>query len=164
MSTLKLFLLFASVFVFPALAFPQTEPEPSGDTQDVIKFETSLVQTDVTVFDKQGRFVDGVKPEQCQLKINNTPRDISFFERVTSGAAANERPEDSKPDQPNITSTRKSDAQRRTVIFFVDDLHLAPDSLARARKALLEFIENRVRDNDLVAVTSPSGQVRSEER
>jgi VWFA-related protein len=160
MSSLQFFRLIpVCLFIFPALVFGQTKPQPSGDTQDVIKFETSLVQTDVTVFDKQGRFVDGLKPEQFQLKINNTPRDISFFERVTSGAAANERPEDAKPDQPNITSTRKSDAQRRTVIFFVDDLHLAPDSLARARKALLEFIEHGIGDKDQVAITSPSGQI-----
>jgi VWFA-related protein len=160
MSSVKLFRvsLFACLFMFPALVFSQTKPEPSGDTQDVIKFDTSLVQTDVMVFDKQGRFVDGLKPEQFQLKINNTQREISFFERVTSSGAANERPEE-KPDQPNSTAPRKSELQRRAVIFFVDDLHLAPDSLARARKALLEFIERGIREKDQVAITSPSGQI-----
>jgi VWFA-related protein len=160
MSSVKLFRvsLFACLLMFPALVFSQTKPEPSGDTQDVIKFDTSLVQTDVMVFDKQGRFVDGLKPEQFQLKINNTQREISFFERVTSSGAANERPEE-KPDQPNSTAPRKSELQRRAVIFFVDDLHLAPDSLARARKALLEFIERGIREKDQVAITSPSGQI-----
>ena len=74
MSSIKLFLLSAiCFFLFPALIFGQTKPEqkpepPRGDTDDVIKFETSLVQTDVMVFDKNGRFVDGLKPEQFQLK------------------------------------------------------------------------------------------------
>ncbi|HEX3251698.1 MAG TPA: VWA domain-containing protein [Pyrinomonadaceae bacterium] len=160
MSSVKLFRLSVcvSLFLFPALVFSQTKPEPSGDTQDVIKFETSLVQTDVMVFDKQGRFVDGLKPEQFQLKINNTQREISFFERIASGAAANESRE-ANPDQPNPINLRKLDAQRRTVIFFVDDLHLAPDSLARARKALLEFIERGIGEKDQVAITSPSGQI-----
>src|SRR5689334_6323978 len=158
MSRLKLFLLFASLFIFPAVVFAQTKPEPSGDQQDVIKFDTSLVQTDVMVFDKHGRFVDGLKPEQFQLKINNTQREISFFERIGSGSSANENPE-TKPNQPNSIDRRKSDAQRRSVIFFVDDLHLAPDSLARTRKALLEFIDRGVDKNDLVAITSPSGQI-----
>ena len=156
MSTLKLFLLFASISIFPALAFPQTKSEPSSDTQDVIKFDTSLVQTDVTVFDKQGRFVDGLKPEQFQLKINNTAREISFFERFGTGASAKPG---AKPDQPNSIDPRKAGPQRRSVIFFVDDLHLAPDSLARTRKALLEFINRGIGDNDLVAITSPSGQI-----
>ncbi len=64
--------LFGCLFLFPAVVFSQTKPEPSSEAQDVIKFETSLVQTDVMVFDKNGRFVDGLKPEQFQLKINNS--------------------------------------------------------------------------------------------
>jgi VWFA-related protein len=41
----------------------------------------------------------------------------------------------------------------------VDDLHLAPDSLARTRHALLDFIDNQIAKDDLVAITSPSGQI-----
>ena len=41
----------------------------------------------------------------------------------------------------------------------MDDLHLAPDSLVRTRKALLEFIERGIGEKDLVAITSPSGQI-----
>ena len=159
MSSVKAFLIF--LLLFPALASGQTKPAqkpepPRGDTDDVIKFETSLVQTDVMVFDKNGRFVDGLKPEQFQLKINNTQRDISFFERVTSGAGS---AIPVQPGQPDSLAARKAAAQRRTVIFFVDDLHLAPDSLVRTQKALLDFIDHRVADKDLVAITSPSGQI-----
>ena len=150
--------LFACLLLFPAAVFAQTKPEqkpePSGDAQDVIKFETSLVQTDVMVFDKKGKFVEGLKPEQFQLQINNSPREISFFEAVNSGAAGSQ-PVATKPGQANPLK----EAQRRSVIFFVDDLHLAPDSLSRTRRALLDFIDHRVNENDLVAITSPSGQV-----
>lgn len=154
--------LFACLVLFPALSFAQTKPEqkpePSGDAQDVIKFETSLVQTDVMVFDKKGRFVDGLKPEQFQLRINNNPREISFFEAVRSGGAT-PKSEEANAAAPKSVNPLKADAQRRSVIFFVDDLHLAPDSLSRTRRALLDFIDHRVNENDLVAITSPSGQV-----
>ena len=162
MSSIKLFLLSAVCFLlFPALIFGQTKPEqkpepPRGDADDVIKFETSLVQTDVMVFDKNGRFVDGLKPEQFQLKINNTPREISFFDRIASGAR---ELQPGQPDQPGAVNPAKSDAHRRAVIFFVDDLHLAPDSLVRTRQALLEFIDRGIGEKDVVAITSPSGQV-----
>jgi VWFA-related protein len=166
MSSVKLLLLStaACLFLFPAIVFSQTKPAPpSGEAQDVIKFETSLVQTDVMVFDKNGRFVDGLKPEQFQLKINNTPREISFFEAVKSGGFSSQRegltptePDTAKPDSVKPPTT---DAQRRAVIFFVDDLHLAPDSLERTRRALLDFIERGIERNDLVAITSPSGQI-----
>ena len=160
MSSFKLSLLAIAtcLSLFPAMVFSQTKPEPSGEAQDVVKFETSLVQTDVMVFDKKGRFVDGLKPEEFQLKINNTQREISFFEAIRSGGFTSRR-EELKSAGPNSVKPPKTDAQRRTVIFFVDDLHLAPDSLQRARTALLDFIDRRIGENDLVAITSPSGQI-----
>jgi hypothetical protein len=44
----------------------QTKPQ-QPDQADVIRVNTELVQTDLMVFDKQGRFVDGLKPEQFSL-------------------------------------------------------------------------------------------------
>lgn len=161
MSSIKFSLLSlaACLLLVPTLAVSQTKPaDPSSEAQDVIKFETSLVQTDVMVFDKNGRFVDGLRPEQFQLKINNTAREISFFEAIRSGGLTSQ-PEALNSAQPNSVNAAKADAQRRSVIFFVDDLHLAPDSLVRTRKALLDFIERRIGQNDLVAITSPSGQI-----
>ncbi len=151
------------LFLFPATVFSQTKPEPpkteppkaEPEAQDVIKFDTSLVQTDVSVFDKNGRFVDGLKPEQFVLKIDKTQREISFFERVTAGGMSRERVD----GKPGTSETATSDAPRRSVIFYVDDLHLAPDSLERTRKSLLEFINGGIGKNDLVAITSPSGQI-----
>ena len=169
MSTVKSFVLttatflLSCLFLFAAIVFSQTKPEqkpePAGEAQDVIKFETSLVQTDVMVFDKAGRPVTDLRPEQFQLKINNTPREISFFEAVRSGGFSGQS--DTNAGQPNAAQpgAPKSDAQRRAIIFFIDDLHLAPDSLARTRKALLEYIDRGIADTDLVAITSPSGQV-----
>src|SRR5690349_11584886 len=157
--------LFACVIALPAIAFAQTKPEqkpePSGEAQDVIKTETSLVQTDVMVFDKKGHPVTGLRLDQFQLKINKTPRDIAFFEAVTASAASKDETEPAQPNTPDAqkTAALKADAHRRSVIFFVDDLHLAPDSLARTRTALLDFIDNRVQQDDLVAITSPSGQI-----
>ena len=161
MSRVKRSLLFIiCLLLFPAVVFSQTKPEqqpsppPRGEAEDVIKFETSLVQTDVMVFDKDGRPVTGLKPEQFQLKINNAAREISFFEAFKSGAVPA-----SQPGQPTEISKLRAEAERRSVLFFVDDLHLAPDSLVRTRKALLEFIDKGIGQNDQVAITSPSGQI-----
>jgi VWFA-related protein len=169
MSTVKSFVLttatflLSCLFLFAAIVFSQTKPEqkpePAGEAQDVIKFETSLVQTDVMVFDKAGRPVTDLRPEQFQLKINNTPREISFFEAVRSGGFSGQSDTNAGPPNAAQPGAPKSDAQRRAIIFFVDDLHLAPDSLARTRKALLEYIDRGIADTDLVAITSPSGQV-----
>ncbi len=142
-------------------ASAQTKPVPSPEPDDVIKVNTELVQTDVMVFDKKGHFVDGLKAEQFALKVDNKTQTISFFDRVTSGKANAEgnaaRSPGANPANPNATATVTM--RGRTVIFFVDDLHLAPDSLVRTRKALTEFIDRGMSENDQVAITSSSGQI-----
>jgi len=161
-STLCGALILVSALLSAASISAQTKP--AQEQEDVIRVNTELVQTDVMVFDKQGRFVDGLKPEQFSLRINNKPTPISFFERVTAGKVESNRVEakensNSPSVKPGSTTNIVSIIRGRTVIFFVDDLHLAPDSLIRARKALLEFIDNGMADNDQVAIVSSSGQI-----
>jgi len=146
-----------------ASAQAQTKPAPSPDQDDVIRVNTELVQTDVMVFDKKGHFVDGLKAEQFALKVDNKPQTVSFFDRVTSGKATALRggpgASGENSSNPGNTPTSRATIQGRTVIFYVDDLHLAPDSLSRTRKALTEFIDRGMSEDDQVAITSSSGQI-----
>src|SRR5688572_18770345 len=58
----------------------QTPP----DANDVVRISTDLIQTDVMVFDQQGRSVDGLQREQFQLRVDGTPVPISFFEHIAN--------------------------------------------------------------------------------
>src|SRR6266852_1388605 len=63
------------------------KPQPSpNQREEVVRVNTELVQTDVMVFSKDGAFVEGLKREQFELKIDGKPREISFFERVAAGS------------------------------------------------------------------------------
>src|SRR3954470_11411166 len=64
------------------LVYAQQTQKPSDD---VIKVNTDLVQTSVTVVDKEGRFVDSLARESFQLLIDGKPRPISLFDRITAG-------------------------------------------------------------------------------
>ena len=68
---------------------PSPTPKPAEE-EDVVRINTDLVQTDVMVFDKQGKFVNGLKPEQFELLIDGQPAPIAFFDSVETGAR-NER-------------------------------------------------------------------------
>jgi len=148
-------ILFCSVLA-PAIS-AQTKPEKPPPQDDVVRVNTELVQTDVMVFDKKGQFVDGLKAEQFALKIDNKPQPISFFERVASGSSREEKK--AAPNTGTSLTSPSTSAPGRTLIFFIDDLHLAPDSLVRTRKALLEFIDHGMAANDQMAITSSSGQI-----
>ncbi|HEX3251488.1 MAG TPA: VWA domain-containing protein, partial [Pyrinomonadaceae bacterium] len=47
----------------------------------------------------------------------------------------------------------------RTIVFFIDDLHLSPDSMNRTRMMLKRFLGNEMTSKDSVAITTASGQV-----
>ncbi|MDX6288849.1 MAG: hypothetical protein QOH42_648 [Blastocatellia bacterium] len=150
-------LLILTCLVLGAASIPaQSQPErPKADQDDVIRVNTELVQTDVMVFDKKGRFVEGLKPDQFALKVDNKPRTVSFLEHVKSQGVLEEKRTQLTPGGESAASVVRG----RTVFFFIDDLHLAPASLVRTRKALLEFIDHGMTATDQVAITSSSGQI-----
>src|SRR5438270_5651767 len=134
-------------------------PEPTPE--DVLRINTELVQTDVTVLDRSGRFVEGLRPVQFQLTLDGKPEAVTFFELVRTGspteakAIAASRGATPKSNQAATASTDR----RRVVFFFLDDLHLSESSLIRARKALAEFVENQMTTDDQIAIVSTSGQI-----
>jgi VWFA-related protein len=140
-----------------APVFSQDKPSQQQPADDVIRVNTELVQTDVTVLDKKGHFVDGLKPEQFQLVIDKKPRQIAFVDRISSESRT--QTANTNTDTADTNAGVVTKRLGRTILFYVDDVHLAPDSLMRARKALLDFIDKGLGPKDQVAITSASGQV-----
>src|SRR3989442_9455755 len=127
-------LLVLCVLVFASPVSAQTKPQKPGEEQgDVIRVNTELVQTDVMVFDKKGHFVDGLPGDQFALKVDNKPTSISFFERVTSAKESTVRNPVTANRSESTSNPGSVIGRERTVIFFVDDLHLAPDGQVRLR-------------------------------
>src|SRR6266436_4873489 len=140
----------------------QTSKPPPQQPDDVIRINTELVQTDVMVFDKKGRFVDGLQREQFELNVDGKPQPISSFEQLRAGSfkerkqlTASGNPVNPSPDkEPAINQSRG-----RTIVFFIDDLHLSLDSLGRTRTTLAQFIDHEMNDNDRVAPDSTTGDI-----
>ena len=141
----------------------QSVQPPSQDQGEVIRVNTELVQTDVMVFDKQGRFVDNLRRESFELKIDGKARPIQFFERVTAG----------KDEESQIAAARGSSAtansetrkgpvpldRGRTIFFYIDDLHLSLSSVVATRKLITKFLADEMGQNDEAAIFSASGQI-----
>src|SRR5262245_44292234 len=96
----------------------QQPQKPEND--DVLRVNTELVQTAVTVVDKNGKFVDGLTRDQFELVVDGKPRPVSFFERVTAGSAREQQlVADGKAEAP-ATPTNNTVVQGRRIIFFID--------------------------------------------
>lgn len=165
-SPLRIVLLTISLITLGASALAQ-KPAPTKPAQpadDVIRVNTELVQTDVTVVDKKGHIITGLKPEQFELRIDARPQSLNFVEEVITGSPEEEKQlaaaRDGKPVMVAPAQTPKREADRgQLIFFFVDDVHLAGESWSRARSLLLNFLEHKMKPNDRVAIISASGQV-----
>jgi VWFA-related protein len=156
--------MIALVVNTPAIVGQQSvTSKTASQDDDVVRIKTELVQTDVMVFDKQGRFVSGLRPEQFELSLEGKPRQISFFDRVTSGSATEAfqlaAVQNKQPAAQSNATVNGDDDAARIVFFFLDDIHLSESSIVRARKALLNFVEHQMSPNDRVAIVSTSGQI-----
>jgi VWFA-related protein len=164
---IRLLALFAAVLcvaLAPAARAQQPTPTPPPSQQDeVIRIESALMQTDVTVVDKGGALVDGLKREQFELRVDKKPRQIQFFEQVKAGSA-NEEAQLAAARGGASTPTVSKGApvpldRGRTVFFYVDDSHLSPGSMHFVRKMLFKFLDSEMGQNDEAAIMSPSGRI-----
>lgn len=157
----------------------QTPPpqRPAQQDEDVERVTSALVQTDVTVHDRDGRFVDNLTREQFQLKVDGQPQSIAFFERVVAGsadepaqiasaassgttrAASSTSPAPSGANSTGAPASAADAARGRTVFFFVDDFHLDSESFIRARRAVLRAVETELAPNDRAAVVTAGGNI-----
>src|SRR5215213_1661035 len=112
-------------------------PPPDKDDEEVVRISTELVQTDVMVFDKSGKFVEGLKPEQFELRVDGRAQQVIFFERIQAGTV-NEDAQIAAARGGAGGATAGGAAlpldRGRTVVFFVDDIHLSPASATHIRK------------------------------
>lgn len=142
----------------------QTGQQGPVQTADVIRINTELVQTDLMVVDKQGRFVDGLRPEQFELSLDGKPQEVSFFERVKAGSSREAAQLAATRSVPNAKSGAAPAntaplSPGRLIFFFLDDVHLSAASLSRARRALANYVDTQMDSSDLVAIASTSGQI-----
>jgi VWFA-related protein len=155
------------LLILPAPSFSsQVQTPPSGQkgekSDKAVRAGVGLVQTDVLVFDRQGRFADDLKRDQFELLVGGRPQPISFFELVTAGS-----PEEARqwgraqgtevPASSQVTGSTPDGG--RTLFFFLDDLHMSADSIKRVREALLHFIDAVMGVHDRAAIVAATRQI-----
>src|SRR5262249_45176086 len=67
-------------------------------------------------------------------------------------------PSNVTPDVPART-TRPAETIGRTVLLYVDTLHLSPQSLLGVKQSLRKFIDERLTDQDLTAIVTSAGSL-----
>jgi VWFA-related protein len=152
--------LLALVLLCPAL--------PSQQQSDyVFHAESELVLVNVTVKDKSGRFVPGLKPEDLTILEDNKPQKIVSFDvenvdNVPALDVAQAKPLPERPSGPaspaaSATDTPAQAAQfkdRRLIVLFFDLSGMEPDEIDRAVTSAEHYVDTQMLPADLVSIVS----------
>jgi len=151
---------------FAPFVFTQTpqKPEPQTAPDDIIRVTTQLVQTDVVVTDKNDQVISDLKLEDFEVYDQGKKQEVKFMEYVgVEGPRRTEGnrgvPSDALPSVVENTGNTGVTAKdlKRVVAFVIDDLTLEIQDLPPIRKMLLDFVNNKMRDGDLVAIVRVIG-------
>jgi VWFA-related protein len=157
--SLPLLLLFL-LTAWSATTAQTPSPSPTPKSQDdVIRVYTELVQTDVMVFDKQGKFVNNLTAKDFELRVDGKPRTIQGFEQIAAGSDEESQLAAAR-GATTINLKRSVPLDRgRIVFFYLDDFHMDLQGMVAARKVISHFLDNEMGQNDQAAIASATGQI-----
>lgn len=139
----------------------QTRPKEYAQGQ-TFKVKTELVEVRAVVTDRKGGLIENLKKEDFELLENNRPQQISFFSIVrvegeeSRPATASEAAQDKAAGLRSVRE-RLTGAPARTVVLFVDTLHLSVSSLMQVKAALRWFVDERLTEQDMIALVTSGG-------
>lgn len=115
--------------------------------QSTFKSTTALVEVDVTVLDKQGKFVPGLLPDDLTIFEDGKPQAIQQFYMVSHDPTL----QGSRPTV-GLSRSEAEERARRFFVFMLDEGHLSAESLMRAKKGAEEFIDKHMQPGDMAGV------------
>ena len=147
--------------VSPAGQQPATNGSPTApgapsapDQQPVFRAGINFVRVDAIVTDRQGNPVGDLTAADFEILEDNKPQKVEQFRFV--------RVDGSAPPETQGRIRTRADEERaaanedaRIFVFFLDDYHVRLGNSMGARKPLVEFVQNSLGPNDLVAVMYP---------
>lgn len=120
--------------------------------QVTFRSSTSVVEVDVIVKDKDGRFVSGLTSDDFEVLEEGKPQRILHFYLVT------ERPTTGVEPRPEVVLPRAPDqGARRVFLFMFDTEHLSTLTLARLKQSAMDFVDDQLRRGDLAGVFTNGG-------
>jgi VWFA-related protein len=126
------------------------EAPKAQDKEEVVTVKSTLVNIDVTVKDKDGKYVTDLKPEDFEVFENGVRQKVEFFDPPFVGGV-----DAGSPAATPSTQARVSLAQAKNVISLVlDGQTTEQQNLKPLREGTLRYIRDRIADTDAVAVFS----------
>lgn len=155
-------LLIATLTAGPLVA-QQKSPQPTAEVPNLtMNVEVRVIGVDVVVTDKKGNAVTGLSKDDFQIFENGIEKPISNFYEI-EGKAATQAITVPVPGALPPPKEEINEQLRRRIIFYIDNLSLAPFNRNRVFKQMKEFAKDAMRPGDeaMVATYNRSLKVRT---
>src|SRR3984885_7838495 len=140
---------------------------PSQEQTDyVFRTGSELVLVNVTVRDKSGNFVQGLKPENFTILEDNKPQkvvsfDVENVDAVPASDVAQAKPLPGSAPAPEPAKPALSAAEaasqfkdRRLIVLFFDLSAMEPDEIDHAVTSAEHYVDTQMAPADLVSIVS----------
>ena len=139
-------LLILIVVSCSSVAFAQDE--------DVVKVKSNLVNIDVIVKDKKGKYVSDLKPEDFTIVENGVTQKIEFFDAPLSRTPVKTGAAEVTGETTTTTPGPPSGLPRNYIALVIDSQTTDLTNLKQVREGTLKYIREQITDNDVVALLS----------
>jgi VWFA-related protein len=141
-------IVFASAAALHAGQAPPTRQDPPAPQAPVFRSSTNVVEVDVIVKDRDGRFVSGLTAADFELLEEGKPQRIEHLYLVSQPGRGPVEPAASIAGLPRGDDR----SARRVFILVFDEDHLSIAALLKMRTAATAFIEAQFQPADLGGV------------
>ena len=137
----------------------QPPPPPPPDPQQrppVIRSGINFVSVDVIVTDrKTGEVVLDVKQDEFEVREDKKPQKVETFEivKIDELAVTSTVPKEIRSTYDEESEARKPNV--RLFIMLLDDYHVRRGNDLAVRKPLIDFVQNQLAPQDMVAIMYP---------
>src|SRR5258708_2451675 len=149
---------------------PPQKPAPPVELQKLVEsIDVRVINVDVVVTDKKGNVIHGLKKDDFEIYENGVPKPISNFYEVEGSKPVNtfadvvaSAPQTPQPPPEPVKPSDIPENMKRRIIFFVDNLSLAPFNRNRVFAQMKDFIKEVMRQGDeaMIATFNRSMKVR----
>lgn len=160
------FVSLAAVLLFGGVLSARQDPPPAPTPQKqqppAFRSSVQVIEVDVRVFDKQGRFVTDLTRDEFEVIEEGASQRVDAVYLVDGPASLTAPAGADRVSGLPSTAPGATPAAPQTWVFVFDLNHLTPGSgFDRARKAVDDFIRDKFRDGDLAGILAGEKMVNN---
>jgi VWFA-related protein len=131
----------------------------AAQDDDVVKVKSNLVNIDVLVKDKKGKYVSDLKAEDFAIFENGVRQKLEFFDAPLAGSTTRS-PTTTSADVTKTGTPESAVVTRNYVTLVVDSQTTDITNLKQVREGTIRYIREQITDSDVVALLTVTNNLQ----